>query len=132
VSWNPSEYKLQDMTDRHVRDGTVILDGPVSRRGEIPVMKRMNERWKTKLGRWMDGFGVTKLAHELRARGEPVHKSAIYHWISGETIPRPSAGRLIVEISGGELALEDVYRHRDEVAGKAMSDGSGTTEQRAG
>lgn len=95
-------------------------------------MKRINDRWNTKLGRWLDGYGVGQLATTLREQGAPVSVQAIYGWISGRSIPQPPAGRIIVRASAGELSLEDVYQHQDEVTGGTTSSEAETRVRSAG
>ena len=67
----------------------------------------------TKFEKWVRGFGVAKLAAELRAIGPDAEAtpSAIYQWLYGETEPRSAKATAMVRLSRGAVKLEDVYRH---------------------
>jgi len=71
-----------------------------------------DSRWDTKLGKWVAKYTVPKLIEEYRSRGFSVTASAVYLWIRGTTVPRPDKATVIVELSGGELSLADVYSHK--------------------
>lgn len=71
-------------------------------------------RWQTHFGRWVTDVTPGGLARQLRAAGAPVSESAVYKWVAGSHVPRPDVALRIVEISGGEITLGELYgtRHR--------------------
>jgi hypothetical protein len=77
--------------------------------------RRVPSRWETDFGRWVSDFGVsrivTALAHDPALR---VTNQAVYEWLQGHA-PHPSRAMALVEISGGRLSLESIYRHCREV-----------------
>lgn len=75
-------------------------------------MRRAPRRWTTPLGRWVTGYGVTRLARDLSHRGQPVTTHAVYQWIAGVTAPRPDRAVAIVELSSGAVGIADIYAQR--------------------
>lgn len=79
-------------------------------------------RWNTRFGRFVRRYGVSRLASQLG-----VAPSAIYQWIRGHTVPRPSYARVIVAISRdpskppgvSRVRIEDIYAQCD-IAGRAF------------
>jgi hypothetical protein len=74
-------------------------------------------RWKSKFARFIKSYGVESLAVQLDVR-----PSAIYHWIRGETTPRPVHAEIIQRLArerGSRLTMDDIYGHARVVrAGK--------------
>jgi DNA-binding XRE family transcriptional regulator len=69
--------------------------------------RAQDRRWKTPLGRFVDFFG----ADELAARVE-VHRSAVYHWLSGKADPRPAVAMRIVRVARSSdfaISFDDIY-----------------------
>ena len=75
-------------------------------------MKRERRRWRTPIGRWMDGYQITRLARELEERGAPVTKNAIYQWLAGRTTPASRVRLALSKIEGGRVALMRIDEHR--------------------
>lgn len=78
-------------------------------------MIRVRKRWGTRFGRFVSDFGVARLVIALGREGQPVTDRAVYAWIAGDVVPRPQKAAVMVRISRGRLAFEDVYRHREEL-----------------
>ncbi len=79
-------------------------------------MRRASDgRWRTRFGSWAGKFTVRRIVEELTARDLPVDVRTVHHWIAGDIAPRPARAQALVEMSGWSLAMEDVYRHREEV-----------------
>jgi len=72
-------------------------------------------RWKSKFGRWVKRYGVSRLAADLGRSATPITSHAIYEWISGHSAPRPERARAIARLSRGQLCLDDVYHHRERL-----------------
>jgi hypothetical protein len=66
---------------------------------------REPRRWESGFGRWVSDFGIARLAPQLG-----VTRTCIYHWVQGRREPRPEQARAIVELSGGAVPLEAIYR----------------------
>jgi len=73
-------------------------------------MLRVDRRWQTRFGSWVRGYTVHRLAGDLRLTDK-----SVYDWVSGRFVPHPSHAIGIVQLAGGAISLEDVYRHRAEV-----------------
>jgi Mrp family chromosome partitioning ATPase len=67
----------------------------------------------TKFEQWVKKFTALKLAIQLANRGPETKASlgVIYAWIRGEHEPRSAKRRAIIQISAGELTLEDIDAH---------------------
>jgi hypothetical protein len=78
-------------------------------------LSRRGRRYGTRFGSWIIRFGVTQLARELAARHHPVTRHAVYKWYHGRAIPRPALARTIVSVAGGEISLDDVFAHREQL-----------------
>ena len=77
----------------------------------MTIAEHQCERWKTRFGVFVRTFGTTELAHQLN-----IDPQAIYHWIRGQTSPRPHLARTIVSLASStavSLTLEDIYAQRD-------------------
>lgn len=60
--------------------------------------------------------GVPQIVDELRPDPETrVTSNAVYKWLRGAT-PRPAHAIALVAISDGELTLESIYKHTDQLA----------------
>lgn len=85
---------------------------------------RSPARWQTDFGQWVSDFGVSRivdaLAHDPDLR---VTSRAVYQWLRGHS-PHPTRAMALVEISGGNLSLESIYRHRSEIGKEKQEDGS--------
>lgn len=80
-------------------------------------MPRRHERyWKTTFGNWVSTYGVPALVRDLGEKGEPIHVTTVYRWLSGSVYVRPSIALKIVELSHTALTLQDIYHHRKELA----------------
>jgi len=79
-------------------------------------MRRIPSRWRTPFGRFVESVGVEHLVHQLGAAGQPVTRYAVYHWLSGQRVPRPERVAELVRMSGGALTFEHVYEHRTLVS----------------
>ena len=77
--------------------------------------KRVPNRWQTEFGRWVADFGVRRivagLAHDPDLR---VTSQAVYEWLQGHA-PQPTRALALVEMSGGRLTLEAIYKHSQQV-----------------
>lgn len=77
--------------------------------------RRVPSRWETDFGRWVGDFGVPRivaaLAHDPDLR---ITNQTVYEWLQGHA-PHPTRALALVEMSGGRLSLEAIYRHRQEV-----------------
>jgi hypothetical protein len=77
-------------------------------------------RWKSKFARFIHSYGVESLAVELNIR-----PSAIYHWISAATTPRPAHAEIIQRLArdrGSRLSLDDIYGHARTVRADERSE----------
>ncbi|HKQ59271.1 MAG TPA: hypothetical protein VJY35_15520 [Candidatus Eisenbacteria bacterium] len=54
---------------------------------------------------------MSRLVQDLSSRGVPVTDHAIYMWVAGRRAPRVPAATAMVELSGGTLTFDDIYRH---------------------
>jgi hypothetical protein len=88
-------------------------------------MRRRVQGWETPFGRFVSEYGVPALARDLTAQGEPVIPSSIYKWMAGVCNPRPQLARKLVTLSEGQLSLEAIFEHRDQVLGTGVGDGIG-------
>lgn len=79
-------------------------------------MRAPDARWETKFGRWIDQYGVDRLASGLHSMGEPITRTAIYLWIAGDTTPRPSTALKLIALSQGALTLQQIYDHKPDLA----------------
>lgn len=70
------------------------------------VSKKTKE--PTKFDQFVRGFGVEELARRLG-----IHETAIYHWLSGRSIPDPKNLLKVQRLAkrrGVELSLDEIYR----------------------
>jgi hypothetical protein len=72
-------------------------------------MQREPSRWLSPMGSWVMQNGVFRVAEGLAAAGHPVTGGAVYHWIAGQSLPRPRVAARLCHLSGGELTLRDIY-----------------------
>jgi len=78
-------------------------------------MRRRPEYWTTPFGQWVGRYTPSRIAQELAKRGDPISPRLPYEWVEGRSRPRPERALTLVELSGGILALDDVFRHGQEV-----------------
>lgn len=72
-------------------------------------------RWRTRFGRWVSQMTVSAIVDELnRSPDTAVTPQAVYDWLNGRA-PRPERARALVQLSGGEISLDDIYSHRAQV-----------------
>jgi len=79
------------------------------------MMLRPRRRWSTPLGSFVSSYPSDRLVADLAGIGEPVTIAAVYSWVAGRSVPRPTRAIAIVRLSGGRLTLDDVYSHRTAV-----------------
>jgi hypothetical protein len=67
----------------------------------------------TKFERWARKYGVNNLVDEMRRHGpdSAVTFSAIYQWLRADHEPRGHRVRALVEISAGDLSVQDIHDH---------------------
>lgn len=75
-------------------------------------------RRTTAFGQWIALTGVRAIQADLATQGLRVHSTAIYHWISGRAAPRITHAAALVRMSAGQLTLDAIYRHSEELARK--------------
>lgn len=72
-------------------------------------------RWDTEFGRWVGEFGPSRIVAALGRNPElSVTNGAVYEWLRGHQ-PRPDRAIALVEMSGGRLSLDAIYRHGREI-----------------
>jgi hypothetical protein len=77
--------------------------------------RRDPSRWDTDFGRWVADYGVPRIVSALaRDPDLRVTNHAVYHWLKGFA-PRPDRAFALVELSGGQISLEAIYRHCQQV-----------------
>jgi hypothetical protein len=69
----------------------------------------MQRRWNTRFGRFVRGFKPRSLCTRLRPEVSP---QTVYDWVAARQAPRIEFAEQIVELSDGQLSLDDVYRQR--------------------
>jgi DNA-binding transcriptional regulator YdaS (Cro superfamily) len=82
------------------------MAGPLKRGFRLRANDR---RWESPLGRFVDFYGADELASRVE-----VHKTSVYHWVSGKAAPRPEkafAIRRIARSTGFTISLDDIYQH---------------------
>lgn len=82
-----------------------------------PIMfPRHSTRWRTTFGKWVSRMTVARIVEELSTDSRnSITPGTVYEWVAGHQ-PRPDRALALVRISGGELSLDDIYRHRTELA----------------
>lgn len=79
--------------------------------------RRVPSRWDTEFGRWVSDVGIPRIVTALaRDPDLRVTNQAVYEWLQGHA-PHPTRAMALVEISGGPLTLESIYRHGRAVGG---------------
>jgi hypothetical protein len=73
----------------------------------------MTDERLSKFEAWIKNYTALKLAIQLANRGPETKASlgVIYAWVRGEHEPRSAKRRAIIQISAGELTLEDIDEH---------------------
>jgi len=86
-----------------------------SRRG--PARARLAPHWRTRFGSWVHSYTVPRLLRSLEAaEGFRLTRATVYHWVTGRSAPQPLRACALVRLSRGAVTLDDVFRHRLEVA----------------
>jgi hypothetical protein len=70
-------------------------------------------RWESKFGRFVGEYGVEELATELS-----IDATAVYHWMSGRTVPRLENALAIQRIARRErvsLSITEISRPGERV-----------------
>ena len=76
-----------------------------------------DSRWETTFGKFVRKHSVQRLVFELRSQGFSVTTTAIYYWLRpGGPNPKPKHAKAIVDLSNGELTMEDIYSHQQQIA----------------
>jgi hypothetical protein len=67
----------------------------------------------TKFERWVKRYTALKLVEQLANRGRDTKASlgVVYAWLRGEHEPRSPKRRAMVQLSQGDLTLEDIDAH---------------------
>lgn len=76
---------------------------------------RSERRWSTRFGRWVRQYGVTRIVADLSS--DPmlrVTPNAVYMWLRGHA-PHPTRAQALTRLSGGELTIEAIYSHPQEL-----------------
>jgi hypothetical protein len=81
-------------------------------------VQRKPAYWRTRFGEFVSSYTVARLVHDLGAAGAPVTISSVYHWVAGRE-PRLRTARIIVDLSGGALTLDDVASQRRRIEASA-------------
>lgn len=77
--------------------------------------RRVSPYWDTDFGRWVGDFGVSHIVDALGRNPElRVTHQAVYSWIRGHA-PNPTRARELVRLSGGQITLDVIYRHAEEI-----------------
>jgi hypothetical protein len=77
--------------------------------------RRVPSRWDTEFGRWVSDVGVPRIVATLaRDPDLRITNQTVYEWLQGHA-PHPTRALALVEMSGGRLTLEAIYRHGQEV-----------------
>lgn len=91
------------------------------------IGQRRLTRWDTPFGRWVHETGVSSIVAALgRDPDLSVTPQAVYMWIAGRHCPSPARCIALVRLSRGQLTMEAVYQHRNQVRPIA---GAGLGEQ---
>lgn len=73
-------------------------------------MQPVERYWKSKFARFVKSYGVHDLAKRLG-----LDPSAIYHWIQGDTAPKPVHAEIIQRLArehgGARLTMDQIYGH---------------------
>jgi hypothetical protein len=81
----------------------------------MPMFTRDPMRWDTEFGRWVGEVGASRIVAALgRDPDLSVTTKAVYEWLRGHH-PRPDRAIALVELSGGRLSLDMIYRHSQEI-----------------
>lgn len=81
---------------------------------------RRPARWGTTFGRWVDAVGVQEIVKALDPHPHlRVTQMTVYDWLSGRVQPTPARARALEILSGGQISLDAIYRHVDELGQEA-------------
>ena len=75
-------------------------------------------RWGTRFGSWVKRYGTGNLARDVGVGlyGAPLTPKAVIQWVAGSRAPRPAHALRIVQLAGGRVSLDDIYRQRARTA----------------
>lgn len=90
-------------------------------------MKRDPHRRTTKLGAFIKRVTVRGLVVKLNGAGIQVTQSAVYCWLSGQSIPRLPVAMAIEQLSDGAVRIHEIMQHRQAMMARK---GNGTVQQR--
>ena len=72
-------------------------------------------RWNTTFGRWVREVGVMQIVSTLKPDPDlRVTDKSVYSWVAGHP-PRPARAQALVDMSHGNLSLETIYGHPQEI-----------------
>jgi hypothetical protein len=71
-------------------------------------MRRIKQRWGSRLGRWVERRTVSRVVKDLAAAGHPVTRHAVYKWVRGARAPQLAIARTLIELGRGSLTLGDL------------------------
>ena len=94
-------------------------------------MHREPRRWRTYFGSWVRAYTVPRLTRELQTLGHPVTPNAVYEWLAGRVAPHPDRALAIARLSSGQVSLQDIYQHREDVRAAAVAETRSPTAGRA-
>jgi hypothetical protein len=77
-------------------------------------MRRLESRWSGRLGRWVARQGTNKVVQLLKARGRPVTRQAVHHWVTGRRLPGLENVLALQQISRGAIRPSDFTRSDPE------------------
>jgi len=72
-------------------------------------MQPVERYWKSEFAHFVKSYGVINLAKQLR-----ILPSAIYHWIQGDTAPKPVHAEIMQRLArerGARLTMDQIYGH---------------------
>lgn len=79
-------------------------------------MQRIVVRYGTPFGSFVSRYGANRLASAITSTGMPTAPQTVYGWLRGDKSPAPARAIAIVQISQGEVRLEDVFAHRAAIS----------------
>lgn len=69
--------------------------------------------WRlTRLGSFIAGYRVSRIVQQFSAAGDPIRTTSVYDWLTCRTKPDFDRACRLVEISDGEISLDDIREHR--------------------
>ena len=91
-------------------------------------MRRIESRWRTRLGRWVASVGVEHVAREVGVNlyGQPLHVSTVYQWVSATRVPRLPHAVAVARLSAGKLTVADILDHREQMQRRRQTTSTAT------